>query len=121
MVDDPSAAAGSAGSAESGFQRARGEWAYVVLSDLVGCQIWLVRTRSALLPQVPSRRPPPSVAASDAENAPMISAAVSQSASWAAFLRVLSRPDLTWLVTSVTRFSASGWLRPVRADTTLAT
>src|SRR5882757_3067702 len=36
MVDNPSAAAGSTGSAESEFQRAREEWAYVVLSDLVG-------------------------------------------------------------------------------------
>src|SRR3954451_8439264 len=84
-------------------------------------QVWLVRKRSDFVPQVPSRKPPPSVAASEAENAPMISAAVNQSASCAAFLRALSRSDLTWLVTSVTRFSASACGRPVRAATTLAT
>ena len=71
--------------------------------------------------QVPSRSPPPSVAASDAENAPMNSDSVSQIAVCIAALRAASRSAFTWVTTSLTRFSASAWLNPVRAETTLAT
>jgi hypothetical protein len=51
----------------------------------------------------------------------MNSDSVSQIARCIAILRAASRPAFTWLETSATRFSASAWLKPVRAETILAT
>src|SRR4051812_31417986 len=87
-----------------------------VLSFRVARVIQTVRRRRPV--QMPSRRLPPSVAARLAQKAPSSSEAVSQNARWAAFLRAVSRSDLIWTTTSLTRLSASAWLRPVRAATT---
>jgi len=56
-----------------------------------------------------------------AQNAPRRSEAVIQKASAAVALRAASASALICVTTSLTRFSASCWLRPVRAATTLAT
>src|ERR1700728_568292 len=77
-----------------------------------------VRTRSF---HVPSRNEPPSTAARLAANAPNNMAAVNQKESFAAPLRAVSAAVLASTITSLTRFSASAWLMPVRAATSCAT
>ena len=87
--------------------------------------LWRMDYRAAyrivLRRHVPSRRPPPSVAARLAQNAPISSDAVSQNASCAAALRAASMSALACVTTSLTRLSASAWLRPDRAATTFET
>src|SRR6202035_3227938 len=77
-----------------------------------------MRTRSF---HVPSRNEPPSTAARLAANAPNNMAAVNQKESFAAPFRAVSAAVLASTITSLTRFSASAWLMPVRAATTCAT
>src|SRR5580700_7807726 len=77
-----------------------------------------VRTRSF---HVPSRNEPPSTAARLAANAPNSMAAVNQKESLAAPFRAVSAAVFASTITSLTRFSASAWLMPVRAATTCAT
>src|SRR5262249_45552559 len=71
--------------------------------------------------QVPSRYCPPSMAARLAANAPKNSDAVSHSAACAAALRARSAAALASVTTSLTRFCASAWFSPVRAETSFAT
>jgi hypothetical protein len=71
--------------------------------------------------QLPSRNCPPSTAASVAENAPINKDAVNQNESRAAALRASSISCFAVSMTSVTLFSASAWLIPVRDATTRAT
>src|SRR6185437_889304 len=75
--------------------------------------VWRIGT----LPHVPSRVPPPSSAASAAQNAPMKSESVSQIAVCIAVFLAFSKSALARLLTSLTRFSASAWLNPVRDET----
>src|ERR1700722_14108639 len=77
-----------------------------------------VRTRSF---HVPSRNEPPSTAARLAANAPNNMAAVNQKDSFAAPFRALSAAVFASAITSSTRLSAWGSLKPVRAATTCAT
>src|SRR3984957_13365098 len=77
-----------------------------------------MRTRSF---HVPSRNEPPSTAARLAANAPSNMAVVNQKESFAAPFRAVSAAVFASTITSLTRFSASAWLMPVRAATTCAT
>src|ERR1700690_766528 len=67
-----------------------------------------------------SRTCPPSVAARLAQKAPISSEAVSHRDNLAAAFRALSKAVFACSMTSETRFPASVWPSPVRAETTCA-